>query len=280
MLVSRAWLAPHLPTLVLDEHRRHRTALLEALSKEATRLAAEKPDVIAALSARWVSPGPFQVDIGRRHRTLTDYPGFGVELRYDCTGHPAIARALVEAGTRAGVRVGPAERGVDSGVTVPLHFLIPRRTIPVVPLSIAERPAAECRAWGQVLRRTLEARPERIAFVVGGLLSHDAHAWSFQRDVPEARALVEHVLAALAAGAWDTLIPADAVLVERAHPEAGLRHLEVLRGLLGDDRPGQTLCYEPGPGVGAALVAFDMAPAGRREAASRADVSPRGSADE
>jgi aromatic ring-opening dioxygenase catalytic subunit (LigB family) len=170
-----------------------------------------------------------------------------------------IAKALVDEGAKAGVRVGPAQRGVDSGVTVPLHFLAPRRNVAVVPLSIAERPPAECRAWGRVVRRVLEARPEKITLVVGGLLSHDAHAWSFQRDVPEARAFDEHTLQALASGRWESLAAQDPKIRELAHPEAGLRHLEVLRGFLGGDVPGQVLCYEPGPGVGAALVAFDVA---------------------
>lgn len=257
MLTSRAWLVPHLPTLVLDEHRRHRTPMLEALAREASRVSEERPDVVAALSARWVSPGPFQVDIGRRHRTLTDYPGFGVELRYDCQGHPAIARALVDAGARAGVRVGPAQRGVDSGVTVPLHFLVRSLRLPVVPLSIAARPATECRTWGEVVRRVLEARPEKVALVVGGLLSHDAHAWTFQREVPEARAFDEHALQALAAGAWDDLSIRDPKVVERAHPEAELRHLDFLRGFLLSNVQGEVLCYEAGPGVGGALAAFE-----------------------
>ncbi|TMQ72147.1 MAG: hypothetical protein E6K80_03440, partial [Candidatus Eisenbacteria bacterium] len=178
---------------------------------------------------------------------------------YDCVGHPALARALVDAGARAGVRVGPAERGVDSGVTVPLHFLLPRRNEPVVPLSVASRPALECRAWGRIVRQVLETRPERIVFVVGGLLSHDPHAWSFQREVPEARVFDEQALAALVAGTWDALSRIDARVAERAHPEAELRHLDVLRGFLGTDAPGRVLCYEPGPGVGAALVVFETA---------------------
>jgi aromatic ring-opening dioxygenase catalytic subunit (LigB family) len=178
-------------------------------------------------------------------------------VRYDCAGHPVLARDLVEAGVRAGVRVGAAQRGVDSGVTVPLHFLLPRRQVSVVPLSVAARTPAECRRWGGVIRSVLDARAERTALIVGGLLSHDAHAWSFGREVPEARTFDDHALHALAAGSWDALLPADGRIVERAHPEAGLRHLEVLRGFLGGDVPGQVLCYEPGPGVGAALVAFE-----------------------
>src|SRR5262245_66221534 len=118
--------------------------MLDALRREAERLADERPTTVVVVSARWISEGPFLVDAGRRHRTLTDYAGFGVEVRYDCAGHPALARALVDAGTRAGVRVAAAKRGVDSGVTVPLHFLLPAPAGPVVPLSLADRSAEEC----------------------------------------------------------------------------------------------------------------------------------------
>ncbi len=258
MLIPRALLAPHLPTLLVDEHRRHRTPMLEVLSREGERLRGERPEIIVVLSARWESSGPFQVDCGKFHLTLTDDPRFGVEARYDCPGHPGLGRALVDAGIQAGVRVGPAERGVDSGASVPLHFLAPARDLPVVPLSIARRAPAECRAWGEVIRRVLEARPERIGFVVGGMLSHATHAWNFRREVPEASALDEQVLEALSTGAWSEIHPRDPRLVEKAQPEADLCHLEVLRGFLGADLPGQVLCYDPEPGMGAALVAFDV----------------------
>jgi aromatic ring-opening dioxygenase catalytic subunit (LigB family) len=271
MLTSRALLVPHLATMVVDEHRGHRTPMLEALRQEADRLDVEKVGAVVAVSARWDSPGPFQVGTGRHHRTLTDYSGFGVELRYDCVGHPRLARALVDAGTRGGVHVGPAERGVDSGVTVPLHFLLPRRDVRVVPLSVARRSAEECRAWGRILRETLAARPERVAFVVGGMLSHDAHAWSFRREVPEARAFDERALHVLSSGAWDALGSEDARVVERAKPEADLRHLEILRGFLQGGVPGELLCYESGPGVGAALMAFGIDGA---KAAAQKSASP------
>jgi len=259
MLTSHALLVPTLPTLLVDEHRHHRTGMLAALEEQSLRLRAESPEIVVALSARWMSEGPFLVDAGRRHRTLTDYPGFGVEVRYDCTGHPELARALVEAGSKAGVRVQAATRGVDSGVTVPLHFLLPAPALPVVPLSLADRSPAECRAWGEALRETLAARSERIAFVVGGLLSDNQHAWTLGREIPETRAFDERVLAALAIGAWELTASAEPGEAERVQPQAGLRHLEVLRGFLGRDASGVVGCYESSPGVGAALVEFATA---------------------
>jgi aromatic ring-opening dioxygenase catalytic subunit (LigB family) len=258
MLIPHALLVPTLPTLLVDEHRHHRTEMLLALEAQSARLQAEAPETVVALSARWESEGPFLVDAGKRHRTITDYPGFGVEVRHDCPGHPGLARALVAAGTAARVRVAEAKRGVDSGVTVPLHFLLPTARPPVVPLSVSGRTPAECRAWGATLRSALAARPERVVFVVGGMLSFNQHAWTLGRELPETRAFDERVLEALGAGAWDAVRVPGAAEAERVQPQAGLRHLEVLRGFLGSDPAGVVLCYESGPGVGAALIDFEI----------------------
>ena len=259
MLTSRAYLVPHRPTLLVDQHRGHHTEMLNALAAAGAALAEETPQVVVILSARWNTAGPFRVDAGKRHRTITDYAGLGVEARYDCTGHPALARALVVAGERAGVHVAAGTRGVDSGATVPLHFLFPGRSVRVVPLSLPERDPLECRVWGAVLRRALEARAERVTFLVGGVLSDNQHAWSLRRDMPEAPALDQSVLERLARGEWSALAPRERSVIERARPEAGLRHLEVLRGFLGHDARGIVRCYESGPGVGAALIEFVLA---------------------
>ncbi len=254
MLTSHALLVPHLPTLLLDEHRGHRTEMIEALTTVSQEFFADGPVAAVVLSARWESPGAFLVDASRNHRTLTDYSGLGVEVRYDCEGHPALAKALVEAGTKARLRVAAGTHGVDSGVTVPMHFLAPRRELRVVPLSLAQCSPAACRSWGRIVRGVLAAWPERVAIIVGGLLAFDAHASSLRRDVPEGVALDERVLEAFRTGEWKTLDSTTA----RSHGEAGLRHLEVLRGFAGDVH-GEVRCYEAGPGVGAALAAFPTA---------------------
>jgi aromatic ring-opening dioxygenase catalytic subunit (LigB family) len=160
------------------------------------------------------------------------------------------------------VRAACARHGLDSGVTVPLHFFARPRRVPVVPVSVAAGPPAEHRAWGAALRAALEARPERVAFVAGGALSFSLHDFNLKRDVPEAAELDARVLAALARGAWDELAALPARLLERARPDAGLRHLEVLRGFLGADARGETIAHETSPGVGTALVEFLLAPGG------------------
>jgi len=183
MVTPLAWLAPHVPTLLVDEHRAHRTEMLDALAGASHALLESGPRAAVVVSARWQSSGPFLVDAGKKHQTLTDYSGFGVEVRYDSDGDASLARAMVEAGTRAGLRVAAANRGIDSGVTVPMHFLAPGRNLRIVPSSVADRSVGECRAWGASIRRTLTAWPEPVAFVVGGLLSFDPHAWQLGREV-------------------------------------------------------------------------------------------------
>ena len=243
MLTSRALLLPSVPTMLLDEQRGDFTEMIEAVTAAGERLAAERPEVLVALSARWVSAGPFHADDARAHRSVIDLPGFGVEPRFDCPGVPELART---------------RRGIDTALSVPLHFLVRGRRLPVVPVSLAEAPRAGHRAWGESLRHTLAKRPERVAFVVGGALAFNLHAFNLRRDLDEAKELDERVLESLRAGRWNALAELEPPLLEKAQPEAELRHLEVLRGFLLGDLRGRVLEHETSPGVGTALVEFAL----------------------
>lgn len=258
MLITDVLLVPHAPTLMVDEHRRHRTDMLAAFEAAGERLREHAPDAVVIVSTHWQPSGPFLVDVGARHATLTDYGGFGVEVRYDCPGRPALARALVEGGRRAGLRVAAAERGVDHAVTVPMHFLFPRPIVPVVPLSMSERPQEECRRWGAAIADALRASSDRVAFLVSGAFAHDLHAWSLGREVPECVTFDEMLIEGLGKGDWESPGRIDPQIKERAKPEAELRHLSLLRGLLGADIAGRLLAYERAPGVGAALMEFAL----------------------
>ena len=256
MLTSHALLLPSVPTMLIDEQRGDFTEMIEAVTAAGTRLAAESPQAVVAVSSRWVSSGAFHADDARRHESVIDLPGFGVEPRYPCAGHPALARAIVASAGRAGLRATCMRRGTDTGISVPLHFLLRDRGVPVVPVSVGEGPREEQRAWGEVMRRVLHAREERIAFVVGGALSFNLHAFNLRRDVPEALALDQRVLEAMKHGRWDALAELEGKLLERAQPDAGLRHLEVLRGFLMGDQPGRVLEHETSPGLGTAIAEF------------------------
>jgi aromatic ring-opening dioxygenase catalytic subunit (LigB family) len=256
MLTSHALLLPSVPTMLIDEQRGDFTEMIEAVMAAGARLAAESPQVVVAVSSRWMSAGPFHTDDARKHESVIDLPGFGVEPRYPCPGHPALARAIVEAAARSGLRATCARRGTDTGISIPMHFLMREHQVPLVPVSVSEGSREEQRAWGEVLRHVLHAREERIAFVVGGALSFNQHAFNLKRDVPEAHQLDERVREALRHGRWGALAEFEERLLEKAHPDAGLRHLEVLRGFLLGDRPGRVIEHESSPGLGTVLAEF------------------------
>jgi len=258
MLTSRALLLPSVPTMLIDEQRGDFTEMIEAVTNAGRALAAEAPDVIVALSARWVSPGPFHADDARTHRSVIDLPEFGVQPRYDCQGQPALARAIAADATRRGLRAGTARHGVDTGISIPLHFLARDRNVHVVPVSLSEGTREEHRQWGESIRHTLHARRERIGFVVGGALAFNLHAFNLRRDLTEAHDLDERVLDAVHRGRWSLLAEIEPAVLEKAQPDAALRHLEVLRGFLLGDRPGRVLERESSPGVGTALVEFAL----------------------
>ncbi|MFN8589126.1 MAG: hypothetical protein U0704_15145 [Candidatus Eisenbacteria bacterium] len=258
MLTSRAYFLPAVPTMLIDEQRGDMTEMIEALTASGERLAAEKPDAIVVLSPRWVSPGPFGVDDARQHRSVVDLPGFGVEPRYDCPGHPALARAIVKSANDSGVRAAVARRGADSAVAVPLHFFARTRHSPVVPVSIGVGSREEHREWGGALRRALAAFDGRAAFVVGGAVQWSVHDFNLRREVEDGYALDERVQSVIRRGAWGELEKLVAG-AGKANPEAALLHLEVLRGFLAvDHTPGNVLEYETSPGIGTVLAEFPL----------------------
>lgn len=259
MLTSSVLFAPSVPTMLIDEQRGDVTEMIEALEAAGRRMLADEPAAIVALSARWVAAGAFHADDSKRHRSVIDVPGFGVEPRHDVDGHPALARAIVERAARNGLRATVSRRGADTAISIPLHFLERTRTLPVVPLSIGEGTREEHRAWGAAIRQALNEWPERVAFLVGGALSWNLHAFNLKRDVLECRDLDEGALAAMSRPAWDDLQALAAKFGEKARPEASLRHLEVLRGFLVlETARGDVLEHETSPGIGTALVEFQL----------------------
>jgi len=261
MLTSSVLFAPSVPTMLIDEQRGDHTEMIEAVHRFGERLGRQSPAAIVVVTPRWVSAGAFQADDAKQHRSVVDLPDFGVEPRYDCEGQPALARAIVEQAAKSGVRAALGSRGIDSGAGIPLHFLARARRIPVVPLSLGEGSREEHRAWGAAIRHALDAWPDRVAFVVGGALSWNLHAASLKRDVRECHELDERVLEALRRGTWSQIETLVNKLGAKAAPEAGLLHLEVLRGfLLGDSAFGDVIQYEDSPGIGTALVEFPLDP--------------------
>ena len=92
-------------------------------------------------------------------------------------GAPALSRALIQE-VMSDIDLAYAEEWkFDHGIMVPLHFLTPRYDLPVIPVNINCQgppliPPKRAYEFGRSLRRACDARPERIALIGTGGISH------------------------------------------------------------------------------------------------------------
>jgi aromatic ring-opening dioxygenase catalytic subunit (LigB family) len=107
---------------------------------------------------------------------IEDPEWLGIE-RTRIPGNAALSRRLICEMMQTVDLAFAEEWKFDHGIMVPLHFLTPRYTLPVIPVNInCQGPPLTPlhRAWvfGEALRRAADSVPERIAIVGTGGISH------------------------------------------------------------------------------------------------------------
>jgi protocatechuate 4,5-dioxygenase beta chain len=164
------------------------TQALQAMTEMRERLAAARPDVIVAFSNDHLLNWPinntpeYTVGIDEAHVGPADWYDEWLALdKYKIPGHPALARYIVNEGARRRLAFSYLRRmQFDDGISVPMHYLNPSSSIPLVPVTmnctIPPIPTPE-RAYhvGATLREMLMAYPgdARIAVLGTGGLSHE-----------------------------------------------------------------------------------------------------------
>ncbi len=252
------YLVPHFPGLLRAAASGREPSIIGALSDLGGRLRASGAEVVVILSAGWDEEGPFQVDNGGRHKTLLDFHGVHIDLRYTCDGWADLANALHENGLANGLPVETVHRGMDHSAAVPASLLFPGADRRFVPLSCSQRSRQDYLTWGAVVRETCRGAGAECVILAGGSLSCDPLGHAAGRDDAAGAELDGQVLSRLEAGDWDDLAALPASLMETGHAHAGLRHLWFLEGVLGAPRPGRVLDHHRLPGVGSALVEFTL----------------------
>ena len=189
---------------------------------------------------------PFAVGTGSNFRTFgeMDIPKVTVP------GQPDFARAFVRHAAGAGFDLAPLEVfRADHGTAIPTLMMLPELDLPVVPVIVnalvpeATATAARCHRLGQVLAGYAATRPERVAVVGCGGLSH----WP---GTPEMGRINEefdrHFLNLVAGGkgaeaaGWST----EFILEHAGNGGLEIRNWILVSGAVGD-RNGETLYYEP-----------------------------------
>src|SRR5215510_11263151 len=181
MALVAAFALPHPPQLLIRPPTEDRDLVLRvhaAYAEVKRRLDAARPDVVAVIAGDHIegfflnAVPALAVFVGRRAAGE-----FG-RYRYAFDVHEPLARTIVEQGIEAGFDLTYSQDvRLDYAFYVPLHFTMPEPRVPIVPLYVnvylpPQPTPRRCYAWGRTLRAILDARPERVALMVSGGLSH------------------------------------------------------------------------------------------------------------
>lgn len=192
---------------------------LHKLGRELTQ-----PRAIVVISPHWMTRGEVCVTASTNPETIHDFGGFPdalYELQYPAPGAPPLAQEIVDLLNDAGWKARlDARRGLDHGAWVPLLYLAPEASTPVIQVSMP-MPMDTHNAFklGQALK---PLRDMNVLIVASGSLTHNLY--EFRGATTHGEAYVKQFASwtAQALKAGDTaqvlnyrrLAPA----AERAHP--------------------------------------------------------------
>jgi AmmeMemoRadiSam system protein A len=229
---------------------------LDGLAQAAAALAKFAPETIVLMSPH--APAVYDTFLVDASELLAgDLAQFGDNTVRSRRGDPEMAAALIERLDAEDVPVAARDADprlragwLDHATIVPLSFLEPSGTVPVVVLSLSFLSYATHRRVGEVVEAVAGELGRRVAFVASGDLSH-----RLTRDAPagyseRAAELDSQIVSLVSQGRLSELLALDPELVE-AGGECGLRSIITLGGFAGDD-PVRTsvLAYEGPWGVG------------------------------
>jgi aromatic ring-opening dioxygenase catalytic subunit (LigB family) len=176
-----AFACAHTPQLLIRPPTEDRELVLRvhaAFARVKQRLAELRPDAIVMIAGDHVEA--FFLDA---------VPALAVYVGTECTGqfgpyryrlpiHEGLARAVAEQGIERGFDLLYTQQAaLDYAFYVPLHFTMPEPAVPIVPLHVnvylpPQPTPRRCHEWGRALGEILGSRPERIALMASGGMSH------------------------------------------------------------------------------------------------------------
>jgi len=160
-----------------------RERLYANLHRLAAELKASRPDVLIVIAAEHFA-NFFMDNMPAYCMGMADYYEGPIEdedwlaiKRTRIPGNAELSRQLIEAMLDEIDLAYAQEWQFDHGIMVPLNFLTPAYDLPVIPVNINCQgppltPLSRAYQFGRVLRKACDARPERIAIVGTGGISH------------------------------------------------------------------------------------------------------------
>lgn len=255
---------PHTIPMYEARHRPedHRNKSLDAIDQVRRHLDQSQPDVIVLASTHWMPRDGFFIDDGAQHQDGCDSSYKGVEPQlFNFPGDPELAALIGGLGRGEGLPVRRVHRvAQEHAVWVPGHLLCQERRIPLLPCSIWWRGPREAhRRFGEIIAAAVRQLGRRAFFVASGGLSH---TFDFSKPpeyvVPQGERFDRLAQEWLARGQHGRLLDLSEDNFEIWNPEGRAGHLYMLRGALGQDVRGQSLCYQGSNGTGYLTMLFQV----------------------
>jgi 2,3-dihydroxyphenylpropionate 1,2-dioxygenase len=261
MLVG-AFACAHTPQLLARPDTEDRDLVLRvhaAFARVRARLAALRPDVIAMVAGDHVEAF-----------FLNAVPALAVYVGAECSGtfgpyryrfpvHESLARAILEGGIERGFDLlYTQDAPLDYAFYVPLHFTMPDPAVPIVPLYVnaylpPQPTPRRCFEWGRALGAILRDRPERVALMCSGGMSHFPGTPRYSSPDFE---FDRHVLALLREGKGRELEAISGVELDRTGNVELRTWITVLAAV--GDVAAEIYCYEPSWHHGNAVVEWAL----------------------
>jgi 4,5-DOPA dioxygenase extradiol len=240
-----------------NDHRRKSLAAIEEVGR---RLEEWDADVMVLASTHWMPREGFFIDDGAMHQDGCDASYKGVEPQlFNFPGDAELAALAAHLGKEARLPVRRLHRvAQEHAVWVPSHLLSGKRRIPVVPCSIWWHGSREAhRRLGEVFAEAVRRLGRRAFFIASGGLSH---TFDFSKPpeyvVPAGERMDRLAVEWLEKGQHGRLLDLSDDEFQAWNPEGRAGHLYMLRGALGRDVRGESLCYQGSNGTGYLTMVF------------------------
>lgn len=258
-----ATVLPHTIPMYEARHRPtdHRNKSLDAIDRVRQRLDELQPDVIVLASTHWMPRDGFFIDDGAEHADGCDASYQGIEPQlFSFPGDPELAALIADLARRAGLPVKRIHRvAQEHAVWVPGQLLCGARRTPLVPCSIWWRGPREAhRQFGEAIGEAARRLGRRAFFVASGGLSHTFDfSQSPEYVVPKGERFDRLAKDWLEKGQHGRLFDMNDEDFEAWNPEGRAGHLYMMRGALGKDAKGTSLCYQGSNGTGYLTMIFE-----------------------
>ncbi len=254
-------LAPHSPDLLsswMKGDEREMLGKFVALRQELFSRSSEVFSAVIAFTPGWQTRNITLVDPAPEHCSSRDFSGFGHHYQYDPPGDPRLAHKLIASARGLGMAVAEGIHGVDHAVSVPLFFLFPDGTTPVVPVSQSLSGVRQATLLGESVRKLELPERQRILLLLSGVWSQNPMEMARGREDPLVPFWSEKIRKNILdrdVPDWSFLPELTREVLDRLDPPGRLRELHLLKGL--DVRRGRLWARERIAGLVQVLASFD-----------------------